>query len=44
MKLIEGALPPSPPVQGGGFCSKGHKYDSTYWHSKGGGTAGLKPS
>jgi hypothetical protein len=33
MKLIERALPPSPPIQGGGLCSKGHECDSTYWHS-----------
>ena len=44
MKLIEGALPPSPALQGGGLCSKGHEYDSTYWLSKRGGTAGLQPS
>ena len=44
MKLIEGALPPSPPIQGAGLCSKGHEYDSTYWYSKGGGTARLQPS
>jgi hypothetical protein len=33
MKLIEGALPLSHPIQGGGLCSKGHEYDSTHWHS-----------